>query len=246
MKMKYVLILIISGILIGLGFIGYPYFQLHIASQAYEKGQLDKTISMCTSLEKQGFKQARLFKLRGKAFLFSRNASSAMNDLEKAVQLNPDDWEVYLHIAYIQLANKEYFNAGKNYTNVINLNPESIEAYNNRAAVYIKLKKYAAAKDDYEKALEINPNSPEVYFNLAKLYDGTNNYDLALKHYNLFLEHSKPDMTDLLEDANNRIIVLEKFVIKKGTQIGENLVITDTATFYNYETDKGNTAASNK
>lgn len=246
MKLKYVIVIIIIGIVIAAGFVFYPYFQLNMASKAYEKGQLDTTISICNSLEKKGFKQAALYLIRGKAFLFSRNAHSALRDLNKSIQLDPNNWEPYIHIGYIQLANKEYTNAEKSYSKVIELNPKSIEAYNNRAAIYIELKKLSAARDDYVKALEINPDSPEVYFNLAKLYDDTNNFNLASKNYNLFLQHSKSFMTDLLDEANKRIVALEKLTTKEKLQINKNVVLSDIAVFYDFENDNGNTATSNK
>ena len=234
MKLKYLVLIIIVGLLIGAGFVGYPHYQVHLASKAYKSGQLEKAIELCNLLESSGLKNAKLYAIRGQAYTYIQDSNAAIRDMQKSLELDEKNANLHLQLGTVYLAIKNTSAAIDHYTKAIQYDTDLIEAYNNRGAIYTEMEKYILAANDYQKAIEINPERAITYYNLARIYDLTGNIERAFKNYNLFLKYAKPYMKDLLYSANKRIIALEDEVkqIKKadkksGTRITESAVLME-------------------
>lgn len=92
----------------------------------------------------------------------------AIENYEKAIELNPDDASAYynLGIALYQLGlHKE---AIKNYKKAIELNPDNGDYYFNLGFAQRELGLNEEEIENFKKAIKLNPNKPGYFFNLAK------------------------------------------------------------------------------
>lgn len=138
-----------------------------------------------------------LYFARSLEFALVQDFSSAIEDLNKTIQLKNNFFVTYFTRANIRYKLIEYQskaqtvsdnNASKNtltteekykidfemimrdYDKVIDLNPDFSFAYYNKANVYAMLKDYKSAIKYYNKAIEIDPDFAEAYFNRGLTY----------------------------------------------------------------------------
>ncbi len=107
----------------------------------------------------------------------------ALDDYNKAIELNPNFAGAYNNRGNIYYYQQKYELALADFNKAIELDSKSAEAYNNRGVLYSEQKKYELALADYNQAIEINPNYAEAYYNRGLLYDNQKKYDLALSDY---------------------------------------------------------------
>jgi tetratricopeptide (TPR) repeat protein/V8-like Glu-specific endopeptidase len=110
----------------------------------------------------------------------------AIQELTKAIQINPKYTYAYFMkaIAYAQV--NEFQKSLIDYNQAISLNPKYSEAYNNRAVLkYEKLNDIQGALADYNQAISLNPKYSEAYNNRAiPKYEKLNDIQGALADYN--------------------------------------------------------------
>jgi tetratricopeptide (TPR) repeat protein len=169
-----------------------------------QKAAYDKTIKELTAIE---------WSEKGKnSAIFGRN-KAAINELDKAIELDPEDVAAYYWrgLAYEKLGN--YIQAINDYSKIIEINPkyeaksrQLFHAYRNRGRAYTKLGDYLEAIKDSEKAIEldtvisrkqpkpgeprdlfaemgINPDLEKLYRNLGNAYLHLGNYNQAIQNY---------------------------------------------------------------
>lgn len=92
----------------------------------------------------------------------------ALSDIEKAIDLTPEDETAYLLRGriYEELSNPEV--AEQNYQQVIELNPFNEEAYLLAGSLLIGQKKYDEAIEFFNEAIEIKPDFPKIYSERGK------------------------------------------------------------------------------
>ena len=114
-----------------------------------------------------------------------KDAEKGLADLNKAIQLNPEDAESYAVRAEIYDFQDNYSEAIKDYTKAIQLDPNNVEYYAERGYLYdYKEKNYHAAMKDYAKAVQLDPNNEEYYFEFAEVFEiRLNDYPSAIKVY---------------------------------------------------------------
>src|SRR5208283_2951885 len=109
------------------------------------------------------------------AFAENKSASEiyqqAINDFNKAIELNPKDAEAYNNrgLAYEYLGNHQ--KAINDYNKSIKLNPKDAMAYNNRGIAYEYLENHQQAINDFNKAIELNPKYAKAYYNRGIVYN---------------------------------------------------------------------------
>ena len=142
---------------------------------------------------------------------YANDFNGAIKLYNEALQLNPNNADVYIDRgnAYFDLG--QYERAIQDYNKTIKLRSDYSEAYNNRARAYEELGQYNRAFQDYTKAIELNPNYALCYYNrgLASLYQ--QQYRRAIPDFTKVIElESKPDKIDnsatygLADVYNNR------------------------------------------
>ncbi len=95
--------------------------------------------------------------------------SGAIQDCNKAIELNPNHADAYNNRGASKLNLGDYMGAIQDCNKAIELNPNFAEAYYNRGYSKYNLGDYMGAIQDCNKAIELNPNFAEAYYNRGKM-----------------------------------------------------------------------------
>jgi tetratricopeptide (TPR) repeat protein len=126
---------------------------------------------------------------RGKAFADLDNYSKAIEDYNKAIEINPDIAATFNNRGTVYTKLGDYLKALSDYYRAIEINPKYYKAYYNRGKSYENLGDYPKAVEDYNKTIELNPGFEEAYYNLGVIYDiQFHNYVEAVKYYSKSIE----------------------------------------------------------
>lgn len=127
------------------------------------------------------------FNNRGVEFNKKGAYTKAIDDFNKALELNPGHKEAYnnLGVALANIGkNKEAISA---YDNALKIQPTYVNALYNRGNSYAKLSKAETALKDYDQVLKLDPKYLSVYNNrglvlksLGRLNDALNDFDKAI------------------------------------------------------------------
>ncbi|MBD2290365.1 tetratricopeptide repeat protein [Microcystis wesenbergii FACHB-1317] len=120
---------------------------------------------------------------RGNLYRDQQKYKLALDDYNKAIELNPNHAGAYYNRALLYSDQKKYDLALSDYDKAIEINPNYAEAYVNRGVLYRLQEKYELALADYDKAIELNRNDAVAYYNRGNLYKNLQKYDLALSDY---------------------------------------------------------------
>jgi len=133
-------------------------------------------------------------------FLFIENKSAIQDaygrttaDYDNAIELNPDNADVYYKRgdAYDELG--EYGKAIADYNKAIKLNPDHALAYLNRGCAYGEMGEYEKAIVDYNKVTELRPNHALAYYNRGCAYSEIGEHEKAIADYNKTIELDPDD-----------------------------------------------------
>lgn len=133
------------------------------------------------------------FNNQGLAKLKTKNYTAALQDFNKAVELDAKNDKAFHNRGLVKYVLKDYPGAIADHTVAIQLNAAYSNAYNDRGLVYYRQDNYAAALKDYDKAIEIDPGYTVAYKNRAVLHYAAKNYDLSDKDYARSIELKADD-----------------------------------------------------
>ena len=119
--------------------------------------------------------QSSIFKELGKY-------DEALNSINQAIKLEPNDSALRNQQAIIFSAKKQYPEAIKIYDLLISKQPEAYAYYNRGNAKY-KLGQKQAAISDYDHAITINPNFTEAYYNRGNAKSELGQKQAAISDY---------------------------------------------------------------
>jgi len=134
-----------------------------------------------------------LFGLRGLIYHDLEEYNKAIKDYHKAIELKPDDANVYNNRGNTYIELQDYNNAIKDYNKAIELNSNFSEAYNNRGFSYKNITKFNNAIKDYDKAIEISPEVAIFYTNRGSVFFELNKYNEAIEDFNKAIELEPSD-----------------------------------------------------
>ena len=124
----------------------------------------DLSIGGCTAMIQSGRETpenlARAFSHRGLAYARKGQDDSAIQDLDQAIRLNPNDAEASSNRGYAYNGKREYDSAVEDFDQVIRLNPNDAEDLYNRGVALRELGQQARAAADFAKASQLNPHLP--------------------------------------------------------------------------------------
>ena len=130
---------------------------------------------------------------RGNLYRDQQKYKLALDDYNKAIELNPNHANAYVNRGILYYNQQKYELALSDFSKAIDINPNDAEAYSNRGGVYYNQQKYELALSDINKAIEINPNYAVAYYNRGNLYKDLQKYDLALADYDKAIELNRND-----------------------------------------------------
>ncbi|MCA2699507.1 MAG: tetratricopeptide repeat protein, partial [Microcystis sp. M179S2] len=128
--------------------------------------------------------RAAWYSNRGVLYQDQQKYKLALDDYNKAIELNPNHANAYVNRGILYYNQQKYELALSDFSKAIDINPNDAEAYSNRGGVYYNQQKYELALSDINKAIEINPNYAVAYYNRGNLYYNQQKYDSALADYN--------------------------------------------------------------
>ncbi len=116
------------------------------------------------------------------------NYTQALADLNKAIELDPEDPGAYNNRGVVYARTGEYNKALADYNYALKLDPSSIHAYVGRGMVYYMMGDYEAALADTNHVLKLDPAYAEVYSNRGSIYADMREHAKALADYTRTLE----------------------------------------------------------
>ena len=142
----------------------YKDFELLLkAYEAYKKENYQKAINYSTIYLIKCPNDNGAYVLRGIAKNGLEDYSGAIQDYNKAIDINPNNAKAYSNRGAAKDKLLDYRGAIQDYTKAIEISPNYVLFYCIRGFTKSKLKDYQGAIQDFNKAIEINPNYAESY-----------------------------------------------------------------------------------
>ena len=162
--------------------------------------------------EEEPIVHAAAYLALGKLEYSQENFDQAIDYFDKSIELNPEDYELYLSRANAKLNLNAYWNAIQDYDKFLELQPDDTYGLNNRASAYIyyartqesesrKKELYEKAKRDCVKLVGVTDGEEGLY-NLACLEALLLEKEDAFKHLEEALEKGQVEIDWVKEDAD--------------------------------------------
>ena len=133
---------------------------------------------------------AKLYAVRGSLLLEQGRVSKALPDLEKSLELKPDDPLTLTNRAQAYRQFGRIAESLADLNRAIELDPDLIAARFNRGAIHYSSEEHEAALHDFDHCIAVDPHNPAPYFNRAAVHDALGRRDAAVADLNRFLELS--------------------------------------------------------
>ncbi|MFT3934339.1 MAG: tetratricopeptide repeat protein [Chitinophagaceae bacterium] len=143
---------------VGLAQNANDYFKNAIAE---DKAQhYDNVIKNCSLAIQANPASAEAYYLRGKAKFILKDFYGAIEDEQKAAQLQLQNENVYLISAFAKQALKKYKSALADLNRALSINPENNIAYYHRGFVNARLNNRQQSRTDFGRAIELGLGEP--------------------------------------------------------------------------------------
>ncbi|MBD2339578.1 tetratricopeptide repeat protein [Calothrix sp. FACHB-156] len=162
-------------------------------------------------------------------------SDTAIINYNQALQLNPDNADIYYKRGMVRYHLGDYEGAIADYTQVIQINFNYTKAYTQRGLARYQLKDYQAAIEDYTQAIRINPDVALTYMNRADARSHIGDHQGAIEDYTQAI---KINPNYAVADKNR---VISRYLLKEQQRLTHSIKIApdDAVAFYN----RGNTRA---
>ena len=160
----------------------------------------------------------------------------ALENIQKAIKLQPDNKWYITAYAEIAAANREYKTAISQYKKLLKIEPNNQEFYHSIADIHIYNKSFQKAINIYNHLQEKQGVEKSLSIQKYKLYMQLNKKNLAIKELQLFLNESKDDLTVLemlseaylLNDQKEKAFEIFKLISNINPENGRiNLTLAD-------------------
>ncbi|KAF5437841.1 Tetratricopeptide (TPR) repeat containing protein [Candidatus Methanophagaceae archaeon] len=125
---------------------------------------------------------------RGIAYNTLKQHEKAIEDFNKALELNLKYAEAYNNRGNAYAKLKQHETAIEDYNKALELNLNDATAYCNRGTTYGELKQHEKAIEDYSKAIELNLKYTTAYNNRGNAYGKLKLYKSAIEDYSKAIE----------------------------------------------------------
>jgi tetratricopeptide (TPR) repeat protein len=98
------------------------------------------------------------------------NLQGAIDEMQKAIALDPARWESFLSLAVLQLQNNQPDAAEANLKKVTELNPQSVQAQLLLGDYYQAHGRFPEAEQRFQRAIDLDGRNPDPRAALARLY----------------------------------------------------------------------------
>jgi tetratricopeptide (TPR) repeat protein len=150
------------------------------------RGETDKAISDYNELialtAGNKVENSNAYAARGRVYYSDLDYSKAIEDYNKAIELNSRNFGAYSSRAFAYSNVGEYYKSIEDRTFLITNNQNLASNYNSRAFQYYYIGRYNDALADINKAIAIDPN-PNFYDTRGTIYRAMENFDKAISDY---------------------------------------------------------------
>lgn len=169
----------------------FPVFAAEIPSD------LDSQIAALTDNIASHSNESVLYYRRGNLYLKKQEFSLAVDDLNKAIEINPKYAVAYSDrgFAYSKLNQPDL--AISNYSKAIELDPSYELPYTNRAFIYIQKAEYNLAISDCDKVISLNPKFAKAYFLKGTALEKNLMFTEAIETYRKVIDNCKAQQADI-------------------------------------------------
>ncbi|MCP4351419.1 MAG: tetratricopeptide repeat protein, partial [Desulfobacterales bacterium] len=145
----------------------------------------------------------------------------AIKQCQKAIEIDPNDANVYNVLGSLYYKQKNYEEAIKLFHKAIEINPTYAEIYNGLGSVYFLQGSYEDAGKNFKKAIELDPENSSVKSNFAEFCLTTEDFEEAFTIANEILKQKNNSTDHIL--AMKFIIVSSLLFQKKRTETHHEL-----------------------
>jgi len=148
------------------------------------KGEFKKGVEAVRKLLAQHPEHAVARQLLGKIYFSMSNYEAAANELQTAIQLDPDDSESELTLAFTYLKLQQPEKANKLFQKLVEQHGDSPQIHITFGAAYRETEYAQEAVDEFKRAAALNPKYPHLHYYLALAYlssEGVQAFPLALE-----------------------------------------------------------------
>src|SRR5260370_22252704 len=145
---------------------------------------LELVIDACTAIIQAGQETPKqlAFALanRGYAYRNKYEYDRAIQDLDQAIKLDPDNALAFVNRGDAYRNKREYDHAIRDYDQAIKLDPNDAIALNSRGSAYAGKRDYDRAIRDFDQAIRLDPNNAHAFNNHRRAVHGVREYYRAL------------------------------------------------------------------
>ncbi|MEH2328248.1 tetratricopeptide repeat protein [Nostoc sp.] len=166
--------------------------QLASGLKAYDENVYQVTLEMFTAVLQNSRIEVKWQPIalgwRGETYRLMERYPEALQDFDRAIELNPkDDW-VIASRGQTYRSMKRYPEALQDFNRAIELNPKDDWALTNRGEIYRLMKRYPEALQDFNRAIELNPKDDWAIALRSVTYRLIESYPAALQDFNRAIE----------------------------------------------------------
>ena len=192
----------------------------------FQKGRYQDAVFWFTKLiEKEPF-NAKAYKNRGVARLSLQKYDMAIEDLNSALNPDPQMEDITGSLGPSWHYKEEYKKAMEDFNSALNLDPELEGIHSNIGVAWYYAKEYKKAIAEYDQEIEQHPENYSAFFNRAISWVELKEYAKALKDLNSVL-NIKPDeywaiayQGDIYAVMNNPVAARESYLAAMGLNTG--------------------------
>lgn len=127
--------------------------------------EYDRALLQTDTINQRWAKFVNGYSLKAEIYLAKKDTLEAARWIDRSLELDPYDGNIWLTRASINLARKEWAQADTCLSRAIHLKPKHVPSYINRALARLNINNLRGAMSDYDTALDLDPNNFLAHYN---------------------------------------------------------------------------------
>lgn len=137
------------------------------AKRRLDAGRVDVAASDASAAIAKEAKLAEAYHVRGRVFLAKNDAATALDDLNEALKLEPQNYDFRVSRGRAHRALGKNAEAVTDFSAAIRTDPAKSSGYNERGLTHFFAKKFADAEKDFGRAIDADPRDEVLWGNRA-------------------------------------------------------------------------------
>lgn len=142
-------------------------YRYKLARCYFTLGEFKKCYELIKDIDKNSNVDFKMYLLLGNTLKILKEEERALAYIDKSIELNPNNWEVYYFKGLLFHDMNKYEEALVLYDKGIAVNDRQAFLYNNKGNVLCELKRFNEAIDACNRAIKLNPGLAHAYNNKA-------------------------------------------------------------------------------